>query len=98
MLEGKRFSGERIRQARFDCGMTQAQLARAAGTRERNIVRWEREQNQPRLENVLAIAEATGKPLDFFVVEANPSDDPMTREQALRNVGLAVEQLLAVQT
>lgn len=40
--------------------MTQAQLARAINSSERNIVRWENDQNRPRLEHIAAIAEATG--------------------------------------
>lgn len=74
--------------------MTQAQLARAAGTRERNIIRWENGQNQPRLENVLAIAQATSKPLDYFLVDGEVRDEPISREQHLMNVGLAVEALV----
>jgi transcriptional regulator with XRE-family HTH domain len=61
--------GSRIRAARHSAGMTQAALAHAAGTRERNIIRWENDQNQPRFEHVAAIARVTGKDVSFFTVE-----------------------------
>ena len=47
--------------------MTQASLAMAIGTRERNIIRWENDQHEPRAEFIAAIAGATGKPIEFFV-------------------------------
>lgn len=62
-----RISGARIREARHAAGLTQAALATAAGTRERNIIRWENNQHAPRLEHVAAIAHATGKTVDFFL-------------------------------
>lgn len=75
MTASTKFSGKRIRQARHDAKMTQAALARAAGTRERNIIRWENDQHDPRLENVMAIARATGKDISFFVAEPDSEDD-----------------------
>ncbi len=55
--------------------MTQAALARAAGVSERNIIRWENNQHSPRIKYVEAIAQATGKPVTFFVVPDEPSSD-----------------------
>lgn len=63
--------GARIRAARLQAGMTQAALARAIGTTERNIVRWETSKNQPRTQSLVAIARATGVDLE----ELLPSDD-----------------------
>ncbi len=65
-MAGMKTQGALIRKARHDAGMTQAALAAAAGTRERNIIRWENNQHEPRFDNIVAIAEATGKPLEFF--------------------------------
>ena len=59
--------GARIRQARLRAGLTQAELARATKTSERNIVRWETSANAPRMESVAAIARATGHSLDDFL-------------------------------
>lgn len=72
--------GIRIREARFAAGLTQAALARAAGVSERNIVRWENDHHAPRFEHVAAIAEATGKDVDFFtnvaaVADGDPDDE-----------------------
>jgi transcriptional regulator with XRE-family HTH domain len=75
METASKFSGARIRQARHAAGMTQAALAVAAGTRERNIIRWENDQHSPRFEHVAAIAKATGKDIEFFVAEAESTDD-----------------------
>jgi transcriptional regulator with XRE-family HTH domain len=69
MSVAPRLFGAKIRQARLAAGMTQAALAQAAGTRERNIVRWENNQHAPRLEHVAAIATATGREIDFFVTD-----------------------------
>lgn len=54
--------------------MTQAALARAIGTSERNIIRWENDQHAPRAEAVMAIASATGHPVEFFY-QGTPEDD-----------------------
>lgn len=76
------------------------QLARAVGVSERNVVRWETGRNQPRAEYVFAIAEVCRVHVADLYDGGGDSgrDSAMTREQALLNVGLAVEQLLAVQT
>lgn len=76
-----KFSGSKIRQARHESGMTQAALAAAAGTRERNIIRWENDQHAPRFQHVAAIARATGKDIAFFVT-ADETDDEDDEEAA----------------
>ncbi|HVL53952.1 MAG TPA: helix-turn-helix transcriptional regulator [Vitreimonas sp.] len=70
-----RVNGSRIREARLSAGMSQSQLARQVGTSERNIVRWENSKNQPRVESVAAIAEATGRDVDFFLSVNGASGD-----------------------
>lgn len=70
-----RVSGERIRQARLSAGMTQTQLAHAISTAEKNVSRWENNDNEPRVSMVSAIAQATGRDLDFFLVESDEADD-----------------------
>jgi transcriptional regulator with XRE-family HTH domain len=94
MMEGKRVSGNKIRQARLRAGMTQSELARKVGVSERNIVRWEGGRHQPRLEHVVAIAEACGVHV-ADLLDSGPDDEtPVTREQRLLNVGLAIEALV----
>jgi len=70
-----KFSGIRIRKARHEAGLTQAALAQAAGTRERNIIRWENDQHAPRFEHIAAIAKATGKDISFFAQTESAEDD-----------------------
>jgi transcriptional regulator with XRE-family HTH domain len=81
-------SGNRIRQARLSVGLTQAALARAVNTGERNIVRWENDQNAPRLKHLAAIAQATGKDIAFFIEAAEGDDDeevdPLLRIRRIR--------------
>lgn len=75
--------------------MTQAQLARAINSTERNIVRWENSQNQPRVSSLSAIAEATGHTVDYFLSPNGEDDDeesdPVTLDDYLR---VRVRQLL----
>jgi transcriptional regulator with XRE-family HTH domain len=79
MATAHQVSGPKIREARLRAGLTQAQLARAVSTSERNIVRWENAQNAPRMEAVAAIAEATGRDLeDFLVADSSEADDEET--------------------
>lgn len=75
MEQVRRFSGERLRQARHSKGWTQAELARHAGIRERQVIRWENEQNTPRIEAVAALARVTDCDFDFFFSESGAHDD-----------------------
>lgn len=79
-------NGATIRNARLSSGMTQAQLARAIQTTERNIIRWENGQNQPRVASVAAIAKATGHDIDFFLTGSTESDED--EEAALQSMTL----------
>ena len=79
-------SGNRIREARPSAGLTQAALARVVDTSERNIVRWENDQNAPRLKHIAAIATATGKDIAFFV-EAEKAEDDRRKTQCSVSVG-----------
>lgn len=80
MATAQRVSGARIKEARLKAGMSQAQLAYAIQTGERNIRRWENESHSPRVDAVAAIAEVTGFDLAFFLRvesrEAAPVGDP----------------------
>lgn len=67
--------GQRIREARLRASMTQAALARAIGTTERNIVRWETSKNQPRALSIAAIAQATGTDLVSLLNGSDEDDE-----------------------
>src|SRR5205823_4848239 len=95
-----KIDGSRIRQARLGAGMTQAHLARAINTSERNIARWENGPNQPRVSSVAAIAAATGKTIDYFLTPNGDSDDdeesePVTLDEFLR---MRIRQMLREET
>lgn len=81
----QRFSPAKIREARHSAGMTQAALAMAISTRERNIIRWENNQHAPRFHHVAAIAEATGKDISFFL-ESTSEDESAEEEDALTRI------------
>lgn len=90
-------NGPRIRDARLSAGMTQAELARAIRTSERNIVRWEAGQNQPRIASINAIAKATGHEIDFFLTGSSEADEDeeaasLTLDEYLR---ARIRQILA---
>ncbi len=78
----KRFCGANLRQLRLRAGWTQAELAERAGIRrERQIIRWENNQNEPRIETAVGLADALGVSVDELFApvdeqEAALSGDP----------------------
>lgn len=63
-----RIDPERVREAREAAGLSQEDLGRRSGLATRTILRLENGQTPtPRLETVEAIAEATGRDVDFFL-------------------------------
>jgi DNA-binding XRE family transcriptional regulator len=58
---GRLSLGERVREMRTAAGMTQAQLASAAGIGRVTLVRLERGEQSPRYETLAAIARALGR-------------------------------------
>jgi transcriptional regulator with XRE-family HTH domain len=51
------FSPQRLRNARINAGLTQAELARALQVTERNVGRWERGNNAPHAGTVGRLAD-----------------------------------------
>lgn len=68
-------NGGKIKEARLAADMSQAQLARAIGSTEKNIQRWENDRNQPRVSSVALIAKATGHEIDFFLIASSEAED-----------------------
>ncbi len=62
----KRKLGKKIKLARVEMDMIQSDLAKAMGTMQKTISRWETGQSAPRLKNLLKIAVALNKPLRYF--------------------------------
>lgn len=73
MTQATKFSGAKIRQVRHEKGWTQAELAYRAGVRERQVIRWENDQNEPRLDGIAKIASATGKDVGAFIADDDGS-------------------------
>lgn len=86
----RRIDGRKIREARLGAGMSQSQLARAVPTSDRNVVRWENDQAQPRVESVVAIAKATGRELEFFLTSSAEADE----EERAASVAEALDDVL----
>jgi transcriptional regulator with XRE-family HTH domain len=59
--------GERIRSARHEKGWKQKHLAAEVSVEPITVSRWERGATTPDLEALNLVAQATGKPLSFFV-------------------------------
>lgn len=69
----------RIRRARRQAELTLDRLGEIVGTSRHHLIRLERGDHRPREEMLTRIAEATGKPVDYFLVpeagEPNPFPD-----------------------
>lgn len=71
-----KFSGAKLRALRNAAGLTQAELAHRAHVRERQIIRWENDQNVPRTPAVAVLASVFGEPLtSFFTEGADETED-----------------------
>jgi transcriptional regulator with XRE-family HTH domain len=73
--KAKRDLGERIRTARTEKGWKQKHLAAGVGVEPITVSRWERAATTPDLDALRLVAEATGKPISYFVDE-QPSPTP----------------------
>jgi transcriptional regulator with XRE-family HTH domain len=78
--------GDRIREARAAKGWKQKNLAAEAGVEPITVSRWERGATTPDLDVLRLVAEATDKPLSYFVSD--------TAEPALESRVELLEQSL----
>lgn len=72
----------RIRRARRDADLTLDALAETVGSSRHHLIRLEKGNHRPRIDMLTRIAEATGKPLDFFLVEEAGEPNPFPGEEA----------------
>ena len=68
-MSEKKQLGERIRAARAAKGWKQKHLAAEVDVEPITVSRWERGATSPDLDVIGLVAEATGKPLNYFVCE-----------------------------
>jgi transcriptional regulator with XRE-family HTH domain len=90
MKQRKRDLGERIRTARADRGWKQKHLAAEVSVEPITISRWERGATTPDLDVLGMVAEATGKPLSFFVEETPAPSGAAIDDAAARIEAAAV--------
>ena len=74
---GQEEIGQRIKQAREEAGFTQAELAEKIGVATaQSISRYERGETEVSAKRLRRIAEATRKPMSFFVLEPGEGVSP----------------------
>ena len=83
--------GRRIRDARASKGWKQRELAAEVEVDPITVSRWERGATTPDLDMLSIVAEATGKPLSYFVEEA----ERLAAETTDRTIEGAAEKLAA---
>ena len=67
---------ERIKTARQDAGLTHDGLGeRMGGVTRQHLIKLEKAKHRPRAEMLARIAEATGRPVEWFVAE-EPDQSP----------------------
>ncbi len=71
----------RIRRARRQTGMSHDKLGVAlGGVTRQHLIKLEKAQHRPRANLLIRIAEATGKPVDYFLVEEAGEPNPFPAE------------------
>ena len=94
MANEKAQLGEKIRAARAAKGWKQKHLAAQVDVEPITVSRWERGATTPDLDVLRLVAEATGKPLSYFVADESESA-PLEQRVAALEDGLArIERLL----
>jgi len=76
------WAGNLIRLARRDAGMSQRELARAAGTSQGAIAAYESGRRSPSLETLARIVRAAGQDLRIQVVPYDDHDDVIAAYEA----------------
>jgi len=81
LVDGKLIAA-RIRRARRDAGLSHDKLAAATGTSRSHLIKLEKALHRPGSLLLVSISEATGKPLDYFLLEVAGEPNPFPDEQA----------------
>jgi transcriptional regulator with XRE-family HTH domain len=84
--------GNRIREARASKGWKQRELASQVEVEPITVSRWERGATTPDLDVLRLVAEATGKPLSYFVADDAP---PSEADPAVRKLERVADKLAA---
>jgi transcriptional regulator with XRE-family HTH domain len=84
--------GEKIRSARAERGWKQKHLAAEVEVEPITVSRWERGATTPDLDVLSLVAEATGKPLSYFVDE-QPSASQLGLDEAVQRIETAAQRI-----
>jgi transcriptional regulator with XRE-family HTH domain len=98
MSDPKKELAEKIRSARADKGWKQKELAAQVDVEPMTVSRWERGATTPDLDVIRLLAEATDKPMSYFVGgESRPSSDDRVDglEHRLGRIEAQLAELLA---
>ena len=93
--QGKKELGGRIREARANRGWKQRELASEVEVEPITVSRWERGATTPDLDALRLVADATGKPLSYFVADESDSAAAPRGEEAVRRLEQAADRLAA---
>lgn len=78
-------TGQRIRAARKKAGLTQEELARKLDISYQSVGQWEREERNPKIENLVEIATALGIDWLDLIPEKKPEQEPDREYEELRD-------------
>lgn len=78
----RKLIGARIRQARRGADKTLDALGEEIGTSRHHLIRLEGAKHRPRPEMLQRIAEATGKSVEFFLIEEAGEPNPFPAQAA----------------
>jgi transcriptional regulator with XRE-family HTH domain len=84
--------GDKIRSARADRGWKQKHLAAEVEVEPITVSRWERGATTPDLDVLSLVAEATGKPLSYFVDE-EPAERRLALDDAVQRIEAAAGRI-----
>jgi transcriptional regulator with XRE-family HTH domain len=83
----------RIKSARVDKGWKQKHLAAEVRVEPITVSRWERGATTPDFDALALIAEATGKPLSYFLDEEQPPAAELQLSEAVERLEAAAERI-----
>lgn len=87
--------GDRIREARATKGWKQRELASEVEVEPITVSRWERGATTPDLDVLRLVAEATGKPLSYFVAAEGERSSGSAADAAVAKLERAADRLTA---
>jgi transcriptional regulator with XRE-family HTH domain len=87
--------GDRIREARASKGWKQRELASEVEVEPITVSRWERGATTPDLDVLRLVADATGKPLSYFVAGEDERPAPPGADEVIRRLEQVADRINA---